>query len=101
MPEIISIASTLLLVSIFLETGRSVNLVTIPALKGAGDIKFPVMCAMVSMWGISVAGSYLFGIRFGLGLAGIWLASGLDEFTRAILMLFRWKSQKWQTKAIS
>jgi Na+-driven multidrug efflux pump len=47
-----------------------------------------------------VAGSYIFGIKLGLGLVGIWLSIGTDETTRGIVMLLRWKSKHWQTKAI-
>lgn len=99
-PEITGLCASLLLVSVFVELGRSVNLVTIPALKGAGDIRFPVVCGMISMWGISVAGSWLLGSVAGLGLVGVWIAAGCDEGFRAVLMLARWKSRKWQTKAI-
>jgi Na+-driven multidrug efflux pump len=31
--------------------------VLIPALKGAGDVRFPVAMGMLSMWGIGVAGA--------------------------------------------
>jgi putative MATE family efflux protein len=91
---------TLLFFSIYVEFGRSINLVTIPALKGAGDVKFPVLYGICSNWILMVGGSWLLGIHAGLGLVGFWLAIGTDETTRGIVMLFRWKSKRWQTKAI-
>lgn len=100
-PEIAAITSTLLFFSIYIETGRSLNLVTIPALKGAGDVKFPVLFGLCSMWGIMVAGAWIFGIKAGFGLVGIWCAIGTDETLRGIVMLFRWKSKRWLTKAIA
>ncbi len=100
-PEIASLTYSLLLISIYVETGRSLNLITIPALKGAGDVRFPVLCGIISMWGISVPGSYFLGLKLGLGLTGIWIAIGTDEMFRGIVMLFRWKSKRWLTKAIS
>jgi len=100
-PEIADITYKILLVSIFVETARSINLITIPALKGAGDVKFPVIVGIFSMWGIGVFCAWLFGIYFGFGMIGIWLATGSDEACRGIIMLFRWKSKRWQTKAIS
>ncbi|ULQ60305.1 MATE family efflux transporter [Brucepastera parasyntrophica] len=99
-PEIAALTSSLLLYSIYIEIGRSVNLITIPALKGAGDVRYPVSWGIVSMWLILVGGSHLLGMKMGLGLVGIWIAMGSDEFIRAIAMLFRWKSKRWQTKAI-
>jgi putative MATE family efflux protein len=100
-PEIASLTYSLLLVSIYIETGRSLNLITIPALKGAGDVRFPVLFGMLFMWGISVPGSYLLGIKLGMGLTGIWIAIGTDEMVRGIVMLFRWKSKRWMLKAIA
>lgn len=100
-PEIATITYTLLLFSYYVEFGRSLNLITISALKGAGDVKFPVFYGIFSMWCIMVLGSYLLGLRAGLGLVGIWLAIGTDETLRGVVMLFRWKSKRWMTKAIA
>ncbi len=99
-PEIMEMTSTLLVFSIYLEFGRSLNLVTISALKGAGDVKFPVLFGICSMWGIMVLGSYLFGVRAGFGLVGIWLSIGTDETIRGFVMLGRWKSKRWMAKAL-
>lgn len=99
--EIATLTSTLLFFSIYIETGRSLNLVTIPGLKGAGDVKFPVLYGIFSMWCIMVAGSYFLGLRAGWGLIGIWLSIGTDETLRGVVMLFRWKSKRWMTKAIA
>ena len=99
-PEITSLVYVLLLYSIYIEFGRSLNLITIPALKGAGDVKFPVFYGICSEWIIMVGGGWLLGLHFGLGLVGIWLATGTDETLRGIVMLFRWKSKHWQSMAI-
>ncbi len=99
-PEIAAMTYTLLFYSIYIEFGRSLNLVTISALKGAGDVKFPVLFGVCSMWGIMVLGSYLLGLRAGWGLVGIWLSIGTDETIRGASMLLRWKSKRWMTKAL-
>ncbi len=99
-PEIAQMTYTLLLFSIYIEFGRSINLVTISALKGAGDVRFPVFFGVCSMWGIMVLGSYLLGIKAGWGLVGIWLSIGTDETIRGFFMLLRWKSKRWMTKAL-
>ena len=66
----------------------------------AGDIRFPVLYGIFSNWAIQVLGSYILGIKFGLGLVGFWLGIGTDETTRGIVMLFRWKSRRWQKHAL-
>lgn len=92
--------STLLLFSTYIEFGRSLNLISIGGLKGAGDVGFPVLYGIFSMWCIMVLFSYILGLRCHLGLVGFWLAIGTDETTRGIAMLLRWKSKRWQTKAL-
>lgn len=98
--EIADITYNMLFVSFYVETGRSINLITIPALKGAGDVQFPVLVGIISMWGLGVMGAWLLGLHFGLGMIGIWLAVGTDETIRGIIMLFRWRSKGWMSKAI-
>ena len=98
--EIADITYNMLFVSFYVETGRSINLITIPALKGAGDVQFPVLVGIVSMWGLGVMGAWLLGLHFGLGMIGIWLAVGTDETIRGIIMLFCWRSKGWMSKAI-
>ena len=57
------------------------NLITISALKGSGDVKFPVLYGICSMWGIMVLGSWLFGMKLGYGLVAVWWSIGSDEFS--------------------
>jgi Na+-driven multidrug efflux pump len=97
--DIIEVGSVLILLTIILEPGRSFNLVVINSLRAAGDVKFPVYMGILSMWGVSVTLSYLLGIHFGLGLAGIWIAFIADEWLRGLLMLWRWKSKVWIRKS--
>ena len=98
--DIIKLGCTVLLVSIFLEPGRTFNVVVINSLRAAGDVNFPVLVGMVSMWVIGVGLSYVLAIPLGLGFPGMWFALALDEWTRGIIMSLRWKSLKWQGKAV-
>ena len=99
-PEVIELTCTILIYSAYIEFGRSLNLIYVGALKGAGDIKFPVSYAIFSNWIILVLGSYILGKVCGLGLVGFWLAIGTDETTRGMVMLWRWKSRRWQKHAL-
>ncbi|EOU2462178.1 MATE family efflux transporter [Vibrio navarrensis] len=94
-PEILLLAGSLVMGSIVLEAGRVFNLIFISALKGAGDIKFPVQMGILSMWGLGVVFSYLLGIHWGYGVFGAWMAIALDEWFRGIIMAVRWRSQVW------
>jgi len=99
-PSILRLVAMVFLVSLWLEPGRNFNIIIIPALKGAGDIKFPVYMGMLLMWGIGVLFAYVFGIVFSWGLLGVWIALSCDEWVRGIIMFFRWRGGKWKTKAL-
>ena len=94
-PEILYLTGTLMMGSIILEAGRVFNLVFISALKGAGDVRFPVQIGILCMWGVGVCFSYLLGIHWGFGVIGAWMAIALDEWVRGIIMLVRWRSSSW------
>lgn len=98
--NVFTLCSSLILFTMLLEPGRAFNLIIISGLKGAGDIHFPVKMGIVSMWGIGVLFAFLFGIVFKLGVIGIWLGISMDEWTRGIIMYFRWNSKIWQKKTI-
>lgn len=94
-PEITLLTAGLIGGSIILEAGRVFNLVFISSLKGAGDIKFPVQMGILSMWGLGVGFSYVFGLHFGYGVLGAWMAIALDEWFRGLIMARRWRSKAW------
>ncbi|SEH40439.1 putative efflux protein, MATE family [Halobacillus karajensis] len=98
-PAILTTGGILLLMTILLEPGRAFNLVVINSLRAAGDVRFPVIIGILSMWGIQVTIAWIFGLHFTYGLLGIWLGFIVDEWLRGLLMLQRWKSRIWTHKS--
>ncbi|MEG2405077.1 MAG: MATE family efflux transporter [Oscillospiraceae bacterium] len=98
--EILSIISSVLLVEIFLELGRAINIVMIKSLLAAGDTKFPLYMAVLSQWGTAVPLAYFFGLHLGMGLTGIWIGLAVDEWCRALAFILRWRSNKWKEKRL-
>jgi putative MATE family efflux protein len=96
---IIAGGAVLLRVSLLLEPGRTFNLVVITSLRATGDARFPVVMAVLSMWGVAVPLAWLFGVHFGWGLVGVWLGFTADEWVRGIAMYLRWKSRVWEKHA--
>ncbi|WP_243385583.1 MATE family efflux transporter [Bacillus kexueae] len=97
--DIIALGSTLIFLTIILEPGRAFNLVIINSLRATGDVVFPTYMGILSMWGISVTISYLFGIHLGFGLVGVWISFIADEWLRGLIMLWRWRSRVWINKS--
>lgn len=98
--EIVRLATQMIVLSLALETGRSLNLLFVPVLRAAGDAKYTVYWGIVSMVFMSLPLGYFLTFTLDLGLAGVWLAIAADEWARGIIMLFRWRSGKWRGKAL-
>ncbi|MDG5815820.1 MATE family efflux transporter [Chitinispirillales bacterium ANBcel5] len=99
-PDILHLLSSVFIVALFMEPGRNFNVIIVPALKGAGDVKFPVCAGIVFMWGIGVFLAYMLGIALGWGLLGVWIALAMDEWIRGGVMILRWRSGKWHSKNV-
>jgi putative MATE family efflux protein len=93
--EITQMIKSVLYFTVFIEIGRAMNLVYIQALRSVGDTVFPVIMAIISMFGISVLFTYVFGIRMELGIIGVYIAAMMDELLRGITMAIRWFLRKW------
>lgn len=71
------------------------------ALRAAGDVKYPMIMSVVSMWVFRFGGAYLLAYGFGMGAVGIWTAmSMLDWGFRAAIYALRWRGGKWQSMKV-
>jgi Na+-driven multidrug efflux pump len=98
--EIISLGVTLLLLGFLLEPGRNFNIVVERSLQAAGDARYSMTVSVLVIWCFTVPFTYLLGIHWGFGLIGIWVAFIADEWVRGLFLFFRWKSRKWESKAL-
>jgi putative MATE family efflux protein len=100
-PQIIELGQKIILIDIILEVGRCSNLIVIQSLRAAGDVLFPVIIGLISMWLLNVGGSYLLGIVGGLGLVGVWISMASDECLRGVLVIIRWLRGSWRGKRLT
>lgn len=94
--EVWALGKTILLIDIFLECCRGVNIVMVQCLQAAGDIFFPMSVGIISMWVTAVGMAYYLGMYLGWGLPGIWLGMMCDELLRAIIFVVRWLTGGWK-----
>ena len=97
-PDVLAVSMKIFRCILLLELGRTFNIVIINSLHAAGDIKFPMFAGIGSIFCVAVLLSYLLGIKLGYGLLGVWIANATDEWARGLIMMWRWKSKKWQNK---
>jgi putative MATE family efflux protein len=70
------------------------------ALRAAGDARFVMIAASVSMWTVRVSAAYLLTYVFGIGPLGVWLAMGGDCAVRGTCYVCRWIGGRWQGKRV-
>lgn len=99
-PVVFEIATNVLTFGLLLETGRSINIVLVNSLRAAGDAKYPLMIGAFSMVMMSLPLGYFLVFTLELGLVGIWLAIAADEWLRATIFFFRWRSKKWKKHSL-
>lgn len=99
-PAIHTLGRQIVLVEFSLEIGRSVNITMTKALTAAGDVWYPVIVGIFSMWLVAVLGGWLLGSVLQWGLVGIWIAMACDEGLRGALFVGRFHRGAWRNKQL-
>lgn len=94
--SVIEAAHPIFLLAPLVEAGRAANIVAGGALRACGDSRFTAVLGTGLMWCVGVPMAYFFSTSLGLGLAGIWLAMGLDEGARGVMNFLRWRHGRWR-----
>lgn len=64
-------------------------------LRAAGDVRFPMVVSVITMWSCRVA-LCIFLVRvFHFGLVAVWLGMFVDWTVRAVIFTARFVSGKW------
>ncbi len=87
--EVVTIASTLLLLAAIFQISDSLQVVALGALRGLQDVKIPTILTFISYWAIGFPISYYYGKADQLGSTGIWLGLIAGLTSAAILLFIR------------
>ena len=68
------------------------SFVTPNAMKAAGDARFVMIVAVLSMFLFRVGFSEIIGRRMGMGAVGVWIAMVFDWIFRTAVFALRWRS---------
>ena len=69
-------------------------------MRAAGDVRFTMVIAVVSMWLCRVGLGFFFVLVCRTGVLGIWYAWIIDWLFRIAFFLPRYYGHKWETKSI-
>lgn len=98
-PEVIEVASVLMIVAAFFQLSDGTQVVGLGALRGMGDVKIPTLVTFIAYWVIAIPLAYFLGFKLEMGGMGIWIALSLGLTISAILMY--WRFNKLAKKKIS
>ncbi|MBQ3911784.1 MAG: MATE family efflux transporter [Lachnospiraceae bacterium] len=98
--NIIALGQKIMIVDIFLEIGRCLNLTFVNSLKAAGAYVFPLIAGIVCNWGLGLTTGYAVGVALGLGVAGIYAGTATDECIRGLIVMYYWYKKKWVGKSV-
>lgn len=90
-PEVILIASHLLIIAAFFQLFDGTQVVGLGILRGMGDVKVPTIITLLAYWGLGLPIGYLLGIHLNFGIQGIWWGLLLGLLTASVLLFIRFQ----------
>ena len=91
--EVISLASSLLIIAALFQISDGTQAVGIGILRGLTDVKIPTAITFIAYWIVGLPVGYLLGFTFNIGVQGVWIGLLLGLTTSAILLTLRFNSR--------
>jgi putative MATE family efflux protein len=112
-PRLLDLGGDALKVIAFNQPFLAVAFVLAGALRGAGDVRFPMWVTSIAVWLVRLPVGAFLGLPavcipftdvcvpgLGMGLVGIYMALVVEAAVRGIFMFARFQGGKWQTMKV-
>ena len=96
-PAVVETATKLLRVFSFALPGMAIHASLSGALRGAGDVRFVLGTFTFSAWGVRVPIATFMVFALGLSVPFVWVAAVTENWVRAALTTWRFRSGKWKS----
>lgn len=93
---VIDLGTVFLKIVALLQVPLALTMVLAGSLRGAGDTRFIMIATTVGMWGVRIPIAFIAGYWLSLGVFYVWLAMIADWTLRMVLMLWRYRSERWR-----
>lgn len=90
-PEVIEIASGLIIIAALFQLSDGVQVVGLGALRGLEDVKMPSLISLLAYWLLALPFGYFLGFGLGLGVYGIWYGLLVGLTLSAIFLFYRFR----------
>ncbi len=99
-PEVVDTGTKLLRVFSFALPGMAIHASLSGALRGAGDVRFVLGTFTFSAWGVRVPIAIFMVFALGLSVPFVWVAAVTENWVRAGLTTWRFRSGKWKSSKV-
>lgn len=99
-PEVIRLVVTVLRIIACFQPFLASTQVLASSLQALGDVKYPLYLTTIGIWFIRILGTYIFGLKLGYGLIGVWSAYAFDITFRGSLLYLRFRSKTKSTEIL-
>lgn len=94
-PQVIKDIDVALKIAAVFQPFLAVVLVLTGGFQGANNTKFPMYLTTIGMWVIRTGAVYVLAIQMQMGIAGVWIAIGLDIVFKAIVLWIQFSRGRW------
>ena len=98
---IVALGGLLLWVDVLVQPAKAANIAITFSLRASGDSRFPAIVGSTLMWTVGIGSAFALAFGAGFGVIGIWLGMAVDEWIRAVVNAWRWKSGAWRSKGVT
>jgi len=96
---VIALCSSALRMTALVQPGMSYFTITAAGMRGAGDTRWPLYVTFVGLWTLRLGVAYYL-VQLGWGLTGIWVGIAVDQWTRALLIAWRYRLGRWKEMTV-
>jgi len=94
--SVIELGTLFLKIVALIQIPLALTMVLAGSLRGAGDTHFIMVATTIGMWLVRVPIALILGVWLHLGVFYVWLAMIADWTLRMVLMLWRYRSDRWR-----
>ncbi len=91
--NVVSIASTLLIIASIFQIADGVQAVGIGILRGLTDVKWPTLITFIAYWVLGLPSAYILGFILNLDVQGVWIGLLIGLLSSAIMLTTRFNKK--------
>ncbi|MFD2244677.1 MATE family efflux transporter [Pontibacter ruber] len=99
-PEVIRIASYLLIIAALFQISDGVQVVGLGALRGLEDVRIPGLISLIAYWVIGLPVGYVLCFKAGFGVNGIWTGLLVGLSVAAVLLFWRFRRLSYRLSKV-